>query len=98
MVEQCIRRRAGIFEAEIDAEIVGLDLEQGTCFGFNSTATRVWQLLEEPKTRRQLRDVLISEFDVDAQTCEEQLDALIGELEGMGLVESVPGEGDRVPS
>jgi len=37
-----------------------------------------------------IRDTLMSEYDVDAETCERELDLLLGELEKDGLVELRP--------
>ena len=87
MGEQVVRRRVGLLEAEVDGEIVGLQIEQGNCYGFNQTATFVWKMIEQPTHKTKLRDSLLREFDVDPATCEAQLDALIAELEARGLVE-----------
>jgi hypothetical protein len=82
-----VQRRVGLLEAEVDGELVALDVDQGTCYGFNATATRIWALIETPKHVSELRDALLQEFDVDAQTCETELKGLLGELEKDGLIE-----------
>jgi hypothetical protein len=82
-----VQRRVGLLEAEVDGELVALDVDQGTCYGFNATATRIWALIEEPKRVSELRDALLEEFDVDADTCQEQLAELLGELEKDGLIQ-----------
>ena len=87
-MEDCIvRRREGFIEADVEGELVGLDVESGTCYGFNSTATRVWALLEEPKRVSELKDALLAEYDVEPETCEAQLTDLLKTLEADGLVE-----------
>lgn len=82
-----VSRKSGLIEAEVDGELVALHVENGTCYGFNGTATRIWQLVEEPKRLSELRDLLMAEFDVDAETCEQDVRALVKDLEGDGLVE-----------
>ena len=87
MIEtQIVRRTSELLEGEVDGELVALNIASGTCYGFNSTATRVWAMLEEPKRVADIRDALVSEFEVDASTCQQQLVALLQELQKDGLV------------
>lgn len=88
MTEDLLVKRKGVLiEAEVDGELVALHVENGTCYGFNGTATRIWQMVEEPKRLSELRDALMAEFEVDAETCEQDLRALLRELESDGLVD-----------
>lgn len=88
MVEELVAsRKSGLIEAEVDGEMVALHVENGTCYGFNGTATRIWAMLGEPKRVSELRDALLAEYDIDADTCESQLIELLRELERDGLVE-----------
>ena len=82
-----VKRKEGLIEAEVDGELVALHVENGTCYGFNGTATRIWQMVEQPKRLSELRDALMAEFDVDAETCEQDVRALVKDLESDGLVE-----------
>lgn len=88
-----VRRRDGLIEAEVDGEMVGLHVDKGTCYGFNSTATRVWSMIESPKRLSELRDALVGEFDVEPEVCEAQLVELLRDLETDGLVEMQPVDG-----
>lgn len=85
-----VRRPGVLMEAEVDDELVGLDVESGTCYGFNVTATRIWSLLTEPRPFSQLRDALIDEYDVDRAECEARLLQLLDEWREEGLVEMKP--------
>ena len=82
-----VRRTGELIEAEVDGELVALHVDSGTCYGFNGTATRIWALVEEPKSVAEIRDALMIEFDVDAETCEAHVVALLTELEQDRLVE-----------
>ena len=86
MQDVTVSRRVGLLEAEVDGELVALNVDQGTCYGFNATATRIWGMIEEPKKVSELRDALLAEYDVDPETCERQLSELLAELEGDGLI------------
>ena len=75
-------------EAEADGELIALDVEKGTCYGFNRTATRIWQLLEQPRTIGSLRDALLEEFDVERTRCERELLEALAQMSRDGIIES----------
>lgn len=75
-----IERLDALVEAEVGGEIVGLDIERGTCFGFNATATRIWQLIEVPCTFGELCDRLLDDHEVDRATCAADTAAVLGQL------------------
>lgn len=80
------RRATDLMEANLGDELVALDPDGGQCFGFNSVATSVWRELQQPRTFDQLRDVLLSEYDVDAEQCTRELQELLDDLSSKGLV------------
>jgi hypothetical protein len=85
-----VSRRAELIETEVDGELVALHVDNGTCYGFNGTATRIWGLIEQPRRLSDLTQALTREFDVEPEVCERQLGDLLRELEADGLVELVP--------
>jgi hypothetical protein len=88
--DRMVRRTGEMIEAEVDGELVALHVDNGTCYGFNGTATRIWALLEQPRRFSELKAELLREFDVDPATCEDQLNDLLDELAADGLVEIRP--------
>ena len=82
-----IRRKGNLLEAEVDGELVALEVEKGSCYGFNRSATRIWQLAEQPISLSSLCDRLVGEYDVDRARCEEEVAGVIRELEREGLLE-----------
>lgn len=85
-----VERRGEMIETEVDGELVALHIDNGTCYGFNSTATRIWAMIEQPRRLSELKDELMREFEVDSATCEAQLKELLNELAADGLVEIRP--------
>lgn len=85
-----VRRCGEMIEAEVGGELVALHVDNGTCYGFNGTATRIWGLLEQPKRLSEIKEALLSEFEVDPATCEAELRELLDELAADGLVEIAP--------
>jgi hypothetical protein len=91
--ELIVSRRAELIETEVDGELVALHVDNGTCYGFNGTATRIWHLIEQPRRFSELKDELTREFDVDPELCGQQLRELLRELEADGLVALAPADG-----
>jgi hypothetical protein len=81
-----VSRDGSLMEAEVDGEMVALHVESGTCFGFNGTAYRVWQLSAEPVRLSEICATLGREFDVDPVTCERDVRDLLTELSRDGLM------------
>lgn len=88
--DMLITRSEGMIEAEVDGDLVGLDVATGTCFGFNLTAKRVWRLLERPRRLSELTAALTAEFAVDEADCAEQVADLVEEFLKEGLVTLAP--------
>lgn len=85
-----ISRLGGMIEAEVDGDLVGLDIEQGSCFGFNSTATRIWRLIDTAPTFGALCDALMDEHDVDLEICREETAVVLNKMVAEKLVTLTP--------
>ena len=70
-----------------DDEVVILNLESGVYFGLNAVGARVWQLIQEPTSVRDVCDALLEEYDVDPDRCKCELLALLRDLASKGLIE-----------
>ncbi len=91
MTDDLIVERSGdLIQTEVDGELVALHIENGACYGFNPTATRIWALIETPKLLSELERDLIGQYDVDPQACREQLREMLEELQKDGLLELRP--------
>jgi len=89
------RRAARLMEADLGDELVALDAEAGTCFGFNEVATSVWRSLAEPKTFDQLRDELLGEYEVEPEQCTDELRQLLSDMSDKGLVATAGNDGNK---
>lgn len=88
MTSPVYKRAVDLMEADLGDELVALDPNAGDCFGFNSVATSVWRQLEQPRTFEELRDALLSEYEVDQQRCAEELQELLDDMSKRGLIVS----------
>jgi hypothetical protein len=66
-----------------------LNLKNSVYYGMNAVGARVWNLLQQPRSVSDLRDVLLDEYEVEKELCERDLIALLQKMHGEGLIEVV---------
>jgi hypothetical protein len=81
-----VERSGVLVTGEVKGEVVALDLQNGCCYGMNRTASRIWQMLDGPKTVELICTALVADFEVDSETCERDVISLLEELRAEGLV------------
>jgi hypothetical protein len=75
----------------LEDEAVILHLEKGVYYGLNPVGSRIWNLLQEPRTVNDIRDIILQEYEVESQRCEHDLLRLLQELSDQGLIEVKSG-------
>lgn len=76
--------------ADLSGEAAILNLTSGIYYGLNEVGASIWRLLQEPKTAGEIKDALLSEYDVAEEQCESDLTVLLEELLSRGLIEVMP--------
>ena len=76
----------------LEDESVILSLQDGVYYGLNQCGARIWDLLQEPRAVGNIRDIILEEYEVDPQQCEEDLLRLLRELADKGLIEVSSGK------
>ena len=71
----------------VSSEAVILNLTSGVYFSLNRLGSRIWELIQEPRSVGEIRDRILEEFDVDSDRCERDILSLLEKLEAKGLVE-----------
>jgi hypothetical protein len=71
-----------------DEEVI-LDLVDGTYYGLDDVGTRIWRLLDTPQRIGALCDALQADYDVDRATLEQDVIALLEEMERRTLIRPV---------
>lgn len=72
---------------DLAGEAVILNLKNGVYYRLNPVGARIWNLVQEPKTVNEIQDVLLKEYEVQADRCGYDLRALLQELAAEGLIE-----------
>lgn len=82
---------SGIIGSKIDEELVLLSANAGFYYTLDPVGSRIWELLsEKPSTVDELADRLMEEYEVDRQTCLNDVQAFIDDMAARKLI--VPSE------
>ena len=66
--------------SDLGGEVAILHLGAGMYYGLDEVGARVWDLIQEPRAVSEVRDVLLSEYDVEIDRCERDLLAPLQKL------------------
>ncbi|MCC2667835.1 MAG: PqqD family protein [Armatimonadetes bacterium] len=72
---------------DLGDETAILHLETGIYYGLDAVSSRVWGVLAQPVTVRELVTTLLGEYEVSRERCEEEVFTLLGQLAEHRLVE-----------
>jgi Coenzyme PQQ synthesis protein D (PqqD) len=73
--------------SDLAGESVILNLKSGTYYGLNELGSVIWEFIQEPKTVADICESILQEYEVDAETCESSVQALLSDLINAQLVE-----------
>jgi Coenzyme PQQ synthesis protein D (PqqD) len=76
----------------LEDEVAIVQLKAGVYYGLDPVGARIWELIASPRSVRAIRDVLLAEYQVDAERCQSDLVSLLQTLAEAGLVEVTDGE------
>ena len=71
---------------KIDDEVVVFNSDSGVYYGLDDTGVRVWELLQEARSAAQIGQILVEEYQVTQQRCEEDLLAMLQDMADAGLI------------
>jgi hypothetical protein len=70
----------------IGAETAVMSIKRGRYYAVGAVAERIWQMLEEPVSPREITDRLIEEYDIAPEQCTRETSEFLSELIEEGLV------------
>lgn len=86
-VDSTVVAAEGQVSSDFGEEVAILDFKAGVYYGLDDVGARVWQLVQEPKKVREIRNALLEEYEVAPDRCERDLVALLRNLAGENLIE-----------
>ena len=72
-LDSIVSYREDIDTTDIDEDKVMMDLEKGQYFALNSVGSRIWEEIQSPVKISEVVNILLSEYDVDRETCEKSV-------------------------
>lgn len=81
-----IAKNDDIVSAEIDDEFVMMSIESGKYYLANKTGSRLWALLDKPRTVAELCAILTSEFKITPAVCQKEVLDFITQLLSRNVV------------
>ena len=82
-----VRRVAEQVSCDMAGEAIVLNMKSGVYFGMDQVAALIWNLIEKPRTVGEIRDAIMQEYEVDSDTCEQDLRSFLDHLQSAGLIE-----------
>lgn len=73
-------RNPDLFGTELDDDLVMMDDANGFYYGLDSTARKIWELLEAPMKYQDLLESLVERFDVSFEECKRDVDGFVDDM------------------
>ena len=74
-------------DADVGEEVILLHLANGEYYGLDTVGARIWKLLRNPTTLGEIERVLLDEYDVQPERCQDEVMHLVTDLVDQGFVE-----------
>ena len=75
--------------SQLNEEAVILSLKNGKYYGLNSVGVTVWTNVQEAATLAEIEAAVMSEYDVDEETCRREVSAFLEKMVGEELIETL---------
>ncbi|MBT5873731.1 MAG: lasso peptide biosynthesis PqqD family chaperone [Candidatus Latescibacteria bacterium] len=86
-LQTMIKASDEIVSSKLDDQVVMMSIDKGAYFGLDEIGSRIWELLASPRTVSGLCSILIQEYDVPREECEQDILALLNELAEKNLLQ-----------
>lgn len=78
--ETVIARSDSLLSINLEKDVAMMDIEQGTYYGLESVAARIWDLTEQPVSVGEICNRLASEYDVSPERCAAEVGSFLSDL------------------
>ena len=77
----------GQVSCALDGEAAILNIGNGTYYGLDAVGAEIWRLVQNPQRVTQIRDAVMSLYEVQPERCENDIIDLLEMLLAEGLIE-----------
>ena len=85
-IETLVSQNQDIDASDLDGEKVMMNLDKGEYFMMNEIGSRIWDIIENPVKVDEVVVTLLSEYEVDRETCENTVLEFLGRLNNAELI------------
>lgn len=79
----------GILASKVEEEIILMSMEDDAYITLNPVASRIWELLESPRTLEELVALLMEEFEVGEEDCQRDVRDFLEDMSNRRLIREV---------
>lgn len=72
---------------DLKDEGVILSLSNGKYYGVNSVGASIWKAIQQPATFEEIESAVMSEYDIDSETCRTEIALFLKKMQVEKLVE-----------
>lgn len=90
-LDTVVMQEDSLLSAAMDDELVMMSLEKGAYYGMDAIASRIWELIEVPRSVAELCDLLRTEFDVELHVCQRDVIAFLQDVKDHEIIRIVAG-------
>ena len=85
-LDTIINKNLEIEDTDLDGEKVMMNLDKGEYFMMNEVGSRIWDIIIEPINVKGIIEALLSEYEVDEETCTDTVIEFLGRLNNAELI------------
>jgi hypothetical protein len=85
--------RKGVYSSRVSDDLVLFDEDLGKYFATGMVGADIWELIETPQSIDEICTTLMERYDVDEETCREEVLRFVEELISAGLATEGQPEG-----
>ena len=85
-LDTVIARNDSILFSGLDDEILMMSIDNGEYYKLDEMGACIWAMLEEPSAISDLCNVLMSEFDIDLDTCRQDVLEFVNDMYSMEVI------------
>jgi hypothetical protein len=87
--QDIISRQKGIVFNKLDDEIVMMSIKNGEYYGLDNIGSRIWEIIENPVSVRQIIDILKDEYEVAGDQCKIDVNEFLDLLLKKNLIQII---------
>lgn len=86
-VQDVVVQSEGYLVSDMNGEKVMLSIDNGKYYNLGQVGGRIWELVAAPISVGELVQQLMDEYEIDRDSCENQVQSFLKQLGGEGLIQ-----------